>query len=144
MARDCPANVFILNDWPRYAVIAAWHHSIIALAPSVGPETFGLVVIEAMSAGRPVIASRIGGMADLIADGETGLLIKPGDTPALRQAIERLLSNPVLRSRMGQAALHKVVEFQAGTIVPRIEQVYEELLKKKQTQHRRMIHMVKT
>ena len=130
MARDCPANVFILNDWPRYAVIAAWRRSMIALAPSVGPEAFGLVVIEAMSAGRPVIASCIGGMADLVADGETGLLIEPGDTSALRQAIERLLSNPELRSRMGQAALHKVVEFQADAIVPRIEHVYEELLQK--------------
>jgi glycosyltransferase involved in cell wall biosynthesis len=137
MARDCPANVFILNDWPRYAVLEAWHHSIIALAPSVGPEAFGLVVIEAMSAGRPVIASRIGGMADLVADGETGMLIEPGDTPALQQAVERLLSNPELRSRMGQAALHKVVEFQAGTIVPRIEHVYEELLKN-QAPRRRM------
>ena len=129
IARNCPANVFILNDWPRYAVIEAWHRSSIALAPSVGPEAFGLVVVEAMSAGRPVIASRIGGMADLVIDGETGLLIEPGDTKALQIAIEHLLSNPELRSRMGQAALQKVVEFQASTIVPRIEQVYEELLK---------------
>jgi glycosyltransferase involved in cell wall biosynthesis len=131
MARDCPENVIILNDWPRYAVIEAWHRSIIALAPSVGPEAFGLVVIEAMSAGRPVIASRIGGMADLVIDGETGLLVEPGDTAGLRFAIERLLSNPELRSRMGQAALQKVVEFQASTIVPHIEQVYEELLQEK-------------
>jgi len=130
MARDFPANVFVLNDWPRYAVIKAWHRSIIALAPSVGLEAFGLVVIEAMSAGRPVIASRIGGISDLVTDGETGLLIEPGDMLALRQAIELLLSNPELRRHMGQAALQKVVEFQAGTIVPRIEQVYEDLLKK--------------
>ncbi|HYX48310.1 MAG TPA: glycosyltransferase family 4 protein, partial [Ktedonobacteraceae bacterium] len=131
MAKDCPANVFILNDWPRYAVLEAWHRSIIALAPSVGPEAFGLVVVEAMSAGRPVIASCIGGMADLVTDGETGLLVEPGDTAALRLAIKRLLSNSELRSRMGQAALQKVVEYQASSIVPRIEQVYEELLGEK-------------
>ena len=129
IARNCPENVFILNDWPRYAVIEAWHRSSIALAPSVGPEAFGLVVVEAMSAGRPVIASRIGGMADLVIDGETGLLVEPGDSKALQIAIERLLSNPELRSRMGLAARQKVVEFQASTIVPRIEQVYEELLR---------------
>ena len=131
IARNCPANVLILNDWPRYAVIEAWHRSSIALAPSVGPEAFGLVVVEAMSAGRPVIASRIGGMADLVIDGETGLLIEPGDTKALQIAIERLLSNPELRNRMGKAALQKVLEFQASTIVPRIELVYEELLRGK-------------
>lgn len=129
IARNCPENVFILNDWPRYAVIEAWHRSSIALAPSVGPEAFGLVVVEAMSAGRPVIASRIGGMADLVIDGETGLLVEPGDSKALQIAIECLLSNPELRSRMGLAARQKVVEFQASTIVPRIEQVYEELLR---------------
>ena len=131
IARNCPANVFILNDWPRYAVIEAWHRCSIALAPSVGPEAFGLVVVEAMSAGRPVIASRIGGMADLVIDGETGLLIEPRDTKALQIAIEHLLSNPELCNRMRQAALQKVVEFQASAIVPRIEQVYEELLRGK-------------
>jgi glycosyltransferase involved in cell wall biosynthesis len=128
IAKNCQANALILTDWPRYAVMEAWHRSMMALVPSVGPESFGLVVIEAMAAGRPVIASRIGGMADLVEDGETGLLIEPGDAAALREAIERLLSNPGLRNRMGQAALRKVTEFQASAIVPRIEQIYEELL----------------
>jgi glycosyltransferase involved in cell wall biosynthesis len=127
---DCPANVFVLKDWPRYAIMEAWRRSIIALLPSVGPETFGMVVMEAMSTGRPVIASRIGGIIDLVADGETGFLVQPGDSLALQQAIEQLLADPDLRHRMGQAALCKVVEFQASTVVPRIEQVYEELLQK--------------
>ena len=123
MAENCPDNVFVLEDWPRYAVMEAWRRSIIALAPSIGPEAFGIAVMEAMSTGRPVIASRIGGLADLVADGETGLLVEPGDPSALQQAVERLLANPDLRKRMGQAALRKVVEFQANTVVPRIEHV---------------------
>jgi len=127
---DCPVNIFVLKNWPRYAVMEAWRRSIMALAPSVVPETFGMMVMEAMSAGRPVIASRIGGMIDLVADGETGFLVQPGDSLALQQAIERLLADPDLRRSMGQAALRKVVQFQASTIVPRIEQVYEELLQK--------------
>ena len=127
---DCPGNVLVLKDWPRYAVMEAWRRSIMALAPSVVPETFGMVVMEAMSTGRPVIASRIGGLIDLVADGETGFLVQPGDSLALQQAIERLLADPDLRRRMGQAALRKVVEFQASTVVPRIEHVYEELLQK--------------
>jgi glycosyltransferase involved in cell wall biosynthesis len=106
----------------------AWRRSILALAPSVGPETFGMVVMEAMSAGRPVIASRIGGLTDLVADGETGLLVQAGDPLALQQSIARLLADPDLRERMGQAALCKVVQFQASTVVPRIEQVYEQVL----------------
>jgi glycosyltransferase involved in cell wall biosynthesis len=84
--------------------------------------------MEAMSTGCPVVASRIGGVADLVSDGETGILVEPGDPLALRQAIELLLANPDLRKRMGQCGLRKVVEFQASTVVPRIEHVYEELL----------------
>jgi glycosyltransferase involved in cell wall biosynthesis len=125
---DCPNNVFVLKSWPHYAVMEAWHRSIMALVPSVVPETFGLVVVEAMSVGRPVIASRIGGMIDLVADGETGFLVQPGDPSVLQQAIERLLVNPDLRNRMGQAALRKVTTFQANTVVTRIEQVYERVL----------------
>jgi glycosyltransferase involved in cell wall biosynthesis len=130
LSMDCPANVFVLENWPRYAVMEAWRRSIIALLPSVGPESCPTAVMEAMTAGRPVIASRIGGLVDLVADGETGLLVEPGNPSALRQAIERLLANPDLRRRMGQVALRKVVEFQASTVVPRIEHVYEELLQK--------------
>ena len=133
---DCPANVFVLKDWPRYAVMEAWRRSIIALLPSVGPEACPTVVMEAMATGRPVIASRIGGLPDLVDDGETGFLVQPGDPSALQQAIERLLANADLRERMRQAALRKVVEFQASTVVPRIEHVYEELLQKAHSSHK--------
>ncbi len=131
LAANAPHNVFVLKDWPRYAVMEAWRRSIMALVPSVWPEPCPTVVMEAMATGRPVIASRIGGVIDLVADGETGFLVQPGDPSALRQAIERLLVNPNLRRHMGQAALHKVVEFQASTVVPRIEHVYEEVLLQK-------------
>ncbi len=124
---DCPANVFVFKNWPRHAVMGAWRRSIIALLPSVSPESCPTAVMEAMSTGCPVIASQIGGLADLVADGETGLLVEPGDPSALQQTIELLLSNPDRRRRMGQAALRKVVEFQASTVVPRIEHIYEVL-----------------
>src|SRR5205814_8409612 len=93
----CPANVFVLKNWPRYAVMDAWRRSIMALLPSVGPESCPTAVMEAMSTGRPVIASRIGGLVDLVADGESGLLVEPHDPTALRQAIEQLLTDPGLR-----------------------------------------------
>lgn len=124
----CPENVYVFKNWPRDAIMQALRRSIMTLAPSVVPETFGMVVMEAMWAGRPVIASRIGGMVDLVADGETGLLVKPGDPDALRGAIERLLGNPELRNRMGLAALRRVAEFQASTVVSRIEQAYQQVL----------------
>ena len=131
LSRACPRNVFVLKDWPRYAVMEAWHRSMIALVPSVWSEPFGLVALEAMSAGRPVIASRSGGLIDIVADGETGFLVQPGDPLALQQAIERLLADPDLRSRMGQAALCKFGEFQVSTLVSRFERVYQDVLQQK-------------
>lgn len=125
---NCPENVFILKDWPHHAVMEAWRRSIIALAPSVGPETFGIAVMEAMSTGLPVIASRIGGLTDLVIDGETGFLVQPDDSSALQQAMEKLLANPDLRRRMGQAAQRIALKFQASAVVPRIEQVYEQVV----------------
>jgi len=125
---ECPENVFVLEDWPRSAVMEAWHRSMLGLLPSVGPETFGMAILEAMSTGCPVIASRIGGLTDLVVDDETGLLVEPGDALALRQAMERLLAYPDLRKSMRHAALRKVIEFQASAVIPRIVQVYEGLL----------------
>jgi glycosyltransferase involved in cell wall biosynthesis len=124
---EFPPNVIVLKKWPNYAVMAAWQRSSIAVVPSIWPEPFGIVVIEAMASGRPVVASRIGGIPDMIVDGTTGLLVPPGDPIALRQALARLLADPELRERMGQAARRKVTEFQARTVVPQIERVYAEL-----------------
>jgi glycosyltransferase involved in cell wall biosynthesis len=125
---DFPPNVVVLKNWPNHAIMEAWRRSMVALVPSIWPEPFGIVVIEAMASGRPVIASHIGGIPDIVVDGETGLLVPPGDSEALRSAIQHLLADPELRERMGQAAKRKASEFQASAVVPHIEQVYSELL----------------
>jgi glycosyltransferase involved in cell wall biosynthesis len=126
-----PPNVTVLHSWPHHAVIEAWRRSLVALVPSIWPDPCPTVVMEAMASGRPVIGSRIGGISDLILDGETGLLIPPGDATALRQALERILSDADLRVRLGQGALRRVVQFQAGTVVPRIEQAYRDVLQER-------------
>ena len=125
---DCPANVFVFNDWPRSAVMEAWRRSIMALVPSIWPDPCPTVVMEAMAMGRPVVASSIGGIPDIVTDGETGFLVTPADERALRVAIERLLDDSALREQMGARARQRVVQFQASSVVPRIEQVYQEIL----------------
>jgi len=67
-------------------------------------EGFGLVAAEAMAYGKPVVASAVGGLLDLVVDGGTGLLVPPGHVPALRAALERLLADAELRRRLGAAA----------------------------------------
>ena len=80
-----------------------------------------------MVMGSPVVASRIGGMVDMVDDGETGFLFPPGDADALAAALRRLLIEPGLRQQMGEASKQKVVAFQAKTVVPRIEAVYRQV-----------------
>jgi glycosyltransferase involved in cell wall biosynthesis len=66
-------------------------------------EPFGLVLVEAMAAGRPVVAFRSGGAPEVVVDGETGLLAPPGDADALAACIQRLAGDPQLRRRLGDA-----------------------------------------
>jgi glycosyltransferase involved in cell wall biosynthesis len=71
-------------------------------------EGYGVVAREAMAYGRPVVASRVGGLKDAIDDGVTGLLVPAGDPVALREAVERALGDAVLRHRLGSAAREAV------------------------------------
>jgi glycosyltransferase involved in cell wall biosynthesis len=74
---------------------------------SVWPDSLPRVVMEAMSAGRPVVASRIGGVAEMVVDGETGLLVPPDDTDRLADCLIRLAGDAVLRQRLGAAATER-------------------------------------
>jgi glycosyltransferase involved in cell wall biosynthesis len=73
-------------------------------------EGYGVIARQAQAFGRPVVASRVGGLVEAVADGETGLLVAPGDITALRAALERLLGDAPLRRRMGAAARARAEE----------------------------------
>ena len=83
--------------------------SVVAI-PSVWPEPFGLVGIEAQAAGRPVVASATGGVEDWLQDGRTGLCVPPGDADALAGALSGLLADPERRRAMGRAGAIAVRE----------------------------------
>jgi len=123
-----PPNVTVLKNWPHYAVMAAWERSLLGVVPSVWAEPFGLVALEAMVAGKPVIASRIGGLQDIVVENETGILVQPGDEAALREAIERVVGDPALQRRLGAGGRQRVVSFRAAAVLPRIEEAYRRLL----------------
>jgi glycosyltransferase involved in cell wall biosynthesis len=84
--------------YARAAVVAVPSHR----------EGFGVVCAEAMAHGRPVVASAVGGLLDLVQDGKTGLLVPPRDAEALRAALQRLLGDADLRERLGRAARERV------------------------------------
>jgi glycosyltransferase involved in cell wall biosynthesis len=84
-------------------LLGLYEQAAVVVCPS-RREGFGVVCAEAMASGRPVVASAVGGLRDLVVDGETGLLVPPRDVPALRAALERLLGDAELRRRLGAAA----------------------------------------
>ena len=93
-------------------------------------EAMPLSVLEAMAAGLPVVASDVGDIGRAVDDGETGFLVPPREPQALAQALEKLLTDPALRRRMGDAGQVRVGErFSAEATVRSIAEMYEELLK---------------
>jgi len=96
---------------------------------SVKPEPFGRVIIEGMAAGRPVVASALGGAAEIIADGVDGLLAPAGDPAALAAALRRLLADPDQRERLGQAGRSTVTRrYQVDAHVRAVQTFYERVL----------------
>jgi glycosyltransferase involved in cell wall biosynthesis len=76
----------------------------LCVVPSVWAEAFGLAVLEAMADGRAVVATRVGGIPEIVEDGVSGVLVPPGDADALAGAMRRLLDDPTLAARLGAAA----------------------------------------
>jgi glycosyltransferase involved in cell wall biosynthesis len=104
---------------------AYYRRAAVVVCPS-RREGFGLACAEAMAHGRPVVASAVGGLLDLVDNGETGLLVPPGDPAALRAAIDRLLADRELRTRLGRAARARVAELCSwDTVVDRTLGVYQ-------------------
>ena len=95
-------------------------------------EGLGRVLLEAMAQGKPVIATKVGGIVDVVDDGETGILVPPGDVVALAEAMITLLEDEDLRIRMGRSGRAKIdTKFSAQTMVSQIKEVYEKLIIRK-------------
>ena len=105
----------------------AWNRCMLGLVPSTWSDPCPTVAMEAMAMSRPLIATRMGGLTDLVVDGENGLLVPPDDVEALRQAMAALLSNPARCEQMGQAGKRRLAAFQASHVVQRLEELYVEL-----------------
>ena len=101
----------------------------IFVLPSLN-EGMGRVLVEAMAAGLPIVASRVGGIPDLVKHGENGLLVPPADTSALEKAISSLLHDGARRKRMGKAGKKMCGPYSAEAMVEQIDVLYTELLEK--------------
>lgn len=118
-------GVRVLGPWPHELAIEALRRSLFTVAPSIWPEPFGLVALEAAAAGKPIIASEIGGLRDIVVDGETGLLVPADEREPLVAALRRLIADAELRDRLGRRARERADDFSPLAIIPRYEEAYE-------------------
>jgi len=118
------------NDVPR--IMAA----IDVLTLTSSSEGFGLVLIEAMAGAVPVVGSRVGGVAEIISDGEDGFLVPYGDAHAIADSIKTLLKDPARAKRMGQAGREKVTRlFSSDRLAKQLEGIYLSLVRYKMTDY---------
>jgi glycosyltransferase involved in cell wall biosynthesis len=110
----------------RHELSAYYRRAAVVCVPS-RREGFGVVCLEAMAHGRPVVASATGGLLDLVDDGVTGVLVPPRDVAALREALRRLLADEELRARLGAAGRERARErFSWDVVAPELTKAYED------------------
>ena len=120
-----PYITFLGRRSDVHDIIAA---SDVVAVPCTWEESFGLIIAEAMAGGKPVVASRTGGIPELIDDGVTGFLVSPGNSKQLAQFLHRLLSNPDERMRMGKAGYKKAHQmFDLVKQVDKLVDLYSEI-----------------
>ena len=128
--RNLPSNVTVRHGIGPNSpeLIALYQNSHIFALPTVG-DCYSMVAMEAMACGVPVVISDIGGIRDIIADGQTGYLCKPGDTGAFAAKLDTLVADTDLRNRMAAIARIRVTEaFDASNCAHRLGDIIAECL----------------
>lgn len=116
------------DDLPRY-----YRTCDVFCAPSTGFESFGIVLLEAMAAGKPTVASDIPGYRDLLADGKEGFLTEPKNERALAEALVQILRNEGLQRAMGREGQAKARLYSWRQVTLRVLEFYEELLTRRKS-----------
>ncbi len=107
-----------------------YQNADIFLAPNTGKESFGFVIIEAMSASTPIVASDIPGFASVMTDGKEGLLVPPKAEAAMAEAIKRLIENPGLRAQLGIGGRATVNQYRWAHVADSVLNYYNEVREK--------------
>ncbi len=129
LAAVAPDTVRFLGALPRADVRAVMARARALVMPSIWFEGFPVTVAEAFAAGTPVIASRIGALAEIVEDGRTGWLVNPGDPAELAAAIDRALSDPIEAAARGAAARQTYrARYTAEAALASLEAIYAEAI----------------
>lgn len=113
----------------RDDIQVVWRAVDVAVVPSTEPEPFGMVAIEAMAAGKPVVAANHGGLSEIVVHGETGLLFEPNSAQGMADALESLIGNKARQGELGRNGMARQdALFSTATQVRELERTYESLL----------------
>jgi phosphatidylinositol alpha-mannosyltransferase len=113
---------------PAAVLPAYFQRADVFCAPSTGAESFGIVLLEAMAAGRPILATNIDGYAEVVSHGADGLLVEPKDPHALAVGLTHLLADRQLRRKLGEAGRVKARQYDWSTVTDRIVECYQETI----------------
>ncbi len=106
-----------------------WQSIDVAIVPSIEPEPFGLVAVEAMLSKKPVIASNHGGLTEIVINNQTGFLVEPNNVAALSEALSKLITNTQLRKEFGEKGFQRAVnEFSVEKYVQHFESIFTKLI----------------
>jgi len=123
-------RIVFVGKLERDALIREYAKADFLILPSLF-EPFGIVLLEAMAAGLPVIASKVGGIPEVVGDGDSGLLVEPGNTTSLADAILRFCRDESLRKEMGRNGKVRASRYAWESVTPQILSVYQQALEER-------------
>jgi glycosyltransferase involved in cell wall biosynthesis len=129
--------VSFLGTISRQDLVDRYRRAAIFCLPS-RQEGFGIVFLEAMACGKPVVAARVAAVPETVIDGETGLLVEPDDPEGLARGLGSLLSDPVRRDVMGRAGRRRAELYRADRVAERFLTTVGEALEGRQSCQRRV------
>lgn len=122
------ADAVLFAGAQPHTALPAWYAAADVLVVPSHYESFGMVVLEGMACGVPVIASDVGGMRFSIEPEQSGILVPPDDSPALAHALHRLLTTPALQARLRQGGIARAAQYSWDRITDQIEHLYRQVL----------------
>jgi phosphatidylinositol alpha-mannosyltransferase len=131
--REAGLEDVVFAGYASYEELPRYHRTAhVFCSPATGHESQGIVLLEAMAAGRPIVASNIEGYAGVLTHGVEGLLVLPNDNEGLAEALLQLLRDPDLRQNMGERARQRAPEYSWERVSQRVLSYYERLRYEKQ------------